>query len=434
MTKLASGWAVASLEDLAAPIPRSITDGPFGSNLKTEHYTADGPRVVRLQNIGEGRFCDDRSHISEERYQRLHAHDVQPGDVLVAALGEVLPRACIAPSWLGPAIVKADCFRFRLRSDVNPQFVVAMLNSPQIRSTASAQITGVGRPRLNLGKVRRLSIPLPPTRVQDRIVTVIEEHSSHLDAAEVALLSAEQRIRALEKSIITEASSTLTPPRHWKIVTVADAGTVSLGLQRSPKRHSGSNMRPYLRVANVFEDRIDDSDVMSMDMTDAEWERYQLREGDVLLNEGQSPELLGRPAIYRGEPPSIAFTNSLIRFRANEGIDPEWALLVFRSHMQNRRFMRESQITTNIAHLSAGRFKTVEFPVPPMDEQQTRIADAQVRLEGCGRLRVGVAVGRRRSAVLRRSILAAAFSGRLVPQAPDQGSASGMFERAGRVQ
>ena len=125
VTKLASGRAVASLEDLAAPIPRSITDGPFGSNLKTEHYTADGPRVVRLQNIGEGRFCDDRSHISEERYQRLHAHDVQPGDVLVAALGEVLPRACIAPSWLGPAIVKADCFRFRLRSDVNPQFVVA---------------------------------------------------------------------------------------------------------------------------------------------------------------------------------------------------------------------------------------------------------------------------------------------------------------------
>lgn len=43
------------------------------------------------------------------------------------------------------------------------------------------------------------------------------------------------------------------------LATVADAGSVSLGLQRSPKRHFGPNMRPYLRVANVFEDRIDGS-------------------------------------------------------------------------------------------------------------------------------------------------------------------------------
>jgi type I restriction enzyme S subunit len=191
-------------------------------------------------------------------------------------------------------------------------------------------------------------------------------------------------------------------------------------------------MRPYLRVANVFEDRIDDSDVMSMDMTEAEWERYRLRDGDVLLNEGQSPELLGRPAIYRGKPPNIAFTNSLIRFRAKKDIDPEWALLVFRSHMHNRRFMRESQITTNIAHLSAGRFKTVEFPVPPLDEQQARVADARVGLVGCARLRAEVAAARRRSTNLRRSLLAAAFSGRLVPQDRDQEQAEGLLERTQR--
>ena len=430
MTKLPPGWAEVSLEDIAATSPRSITDGPFGSNLKTEHYTTEGPRVVRLQNIGDGTFRDDQSHISDERYLRLRAHDVKPGDVLVAALGEVLPRACVAPPWLGPAIVKADCFRFRLRDDVNPHFVAAVLNSPQVRSAARSQIAGVGRPRMNLGKVRKLSIPLPPIAEQDRIVAAIEEHFSHLDAAEVALWSAERRIRALEKSIITDASSTLTPPQHWKNATVADAGTVSLGLQRSPKRHSGPNMRPYLRVANVFEDRLDDNDVMSMDMTDAEWERYRLRDGDVLLNEGQSPEFLGRPAIYRGRPPDTAFTNSLIRFRANEDIDPEWALLVFRSHLHNRRFMRESQITTNIAHLSAERFKTVEFPIPPLDEQQARVADARLRLEGCARLRAEVAAGRRRSAILRRSVLAAALSGRLILRDQDQGAGSRLLDRA----
>jgi hypothetical protein len=44
-------------------------------------------------------------------------------------------------------------------------------------------------------------------------------------------------------------------------------------------------MKPYLRVANVFEDRIDARDVMEMDFSGV-FERYRLIPGDVLLNEG----------------------------------------------------------------------------------------------------------------------------------------------------
>lgn len=132
-------------------------------------------------------------------------------------------------------------------------------------------------------------------------------------------------------------------------------------------------MRSYLRVANVFENRIDTADLKQMDFSGT-FDRYTLEPGDVLLNEGQTPELLGRPAIYRGDPPGVAFTNTLLRFRAGPNVLPEWALIVFRRHMHSGRFTRESRITTNIAHLSAGRFKAVEFPVPPLSEQK-RIVD-----------------------------------------------------------
>jgi len=114
--------------------------------------------------------------------------------------------------------------------------------------------------------------------------------------------------------------------------------------------------------------------VKEMNFSNDEFERYRLHPGDILLNEGQTPELLGRPAMYRGIPEEVAFTNSLIRFRSGPKVDPRWALLVFRRHMHFGRFTRESRITTNIAHLSAARFKTVEFPVPPIEEQR-RIVD-----------------------------------------------------------
>ncbi len=59
-------WPVVSLNDLQADEPRAITDGPFGSNLASRHYTDQGPRVVRLQNIGDGRFVEGEAHISEK--------------------------------------------------------------------------------------------------------------------------------------------------------------------------------------------------------------------------------------------------------------------------------------------------------------------------------------------------------------------------------
>ena len=269
---------------------------------------------------------------------------------------------------------------------------------------------------------------LAPTDEQSRIVTAIEEHFSRLDAVDISLNAAEMRCHALTKSIIV-GSIPNELPKDWQLKTVAEAGETGLGRQRSPKYHSGPNMKPYLRVANVFEDRIDTSSIMEMHFEGAEFEKYRLRYGDVLLNEGQSPELLGRPAIYRREPLDVAFTNSLIRFVPGPGVMSEWALLVFRRHMHARRFMRESRITTNIAHLALGRFRTVEFPIPPLDTQHEVVASTRAALSSIDQTIVQIKSARAKANGIRRAVLAAAFSGQLVPQDPSDEHASLLLER-----
>src|SRR5207244_9844551 len=86
-------------------------------------------------------------------------------------------------------------------------------------------------------------------------------------------------------------------PGGWTYVLVETVGSVQLGRQRAPKHHTGANMRPYLRVANVYEDRIDLSDIKHMNFTPQEFEIFRLERNDILLNEGQSLELVGRPAL-----------------------------------------------------------------------------------------------------------------------------------------
>lgn len=159
----------------------------------------------------------------------------------------------------------------------------------------------------------------------------------------------------------------MTPDR-WIEHRIEDLGTVDSGRQRS--RHIVEGVpRPYLRVANVYAGYIDVRDVLTMPFTDSEFERHVLRPGDVLLNEGQSRELVGRSAVYRGSPRECAFQNTLIRFRPNGMVLSDFAHHLFEHLRLTGRFSAIASQTTSIAHLGVDRFAKLKVRVPSTSEQ-----------------------------------------------------------------
>jgi type I restriction enzyme, S subunit len=188
-------WEVKPIAEMVA----SAVDGPFGSNLKTAHYINDhGVRVVRLQNIESGWFDNsDKAFISEEHALNLRRHEVTAGDLLVASMGDEnhpLARACLYPAYLPPGIVKADCFRLRMKPtmEVNA-FVMLLLNCPNTRREVNLLGQGVTRDRVNLTTLLTLRVLQPPIEEQEQIVGAIhaldnaiqKEESGH---AKLALL------------------------------------------------------------------------------------------------------------------------------------------------------------------------------------------------------------------------------------------------------
>ena len=199
------GWVWATVDELAGDGGRGLCDGPFGSNLKSAHYQDEGPRVVRLQNIGDGVFRDERAHITQPHFEALRKHEVRSGDLVIASLGETLPRACIIPEWLGEAIVKADCIRFSLANHVLATYLNIVLNSPPVRRRTTDRIHGIGRPRLGLGGIREISLPLPPLAEQHRIVAEVDRRLSVLDALDRSLAANLARCGRLRQAILKRA-------------------------------------------------------------------------------------------------------------------------------------------------------------------------------------------------------------------------------------
>ncbi|HEY5277814.1 MAG TPA: restriction endonuclease subunit S [Coriobacteriia bacterium] len=188
--------------------PGAIADGPFGSHLKTEHYARSGVRVIRLQNIGSGTFIDhDRAFVTREHADTLTRHMALEGDVVVAALGDgarPAGRACQVPD-IGPALVKADCFRVRTDSSpVDPGFLVWFLNSPLPQAMIAGQMRGATRPRVTLAMLKAFAIPLPPLAEQRRIAARLREQLAEIDRAKTALDAQRNAIAALPAALLRE--------------------------------------------------------------------------------------------------------------------------------------------------------------------------------------------------------------------------------------
>lgn len=206
LPELPEGWVWATVEQTRSHETSAISDGPFGSNLKSVHYRDAGPRVVRLQNIGKnGIFVNVSSHISSEHFATLERHHVQSDDLVVAILGSPLPRAVILPKDIGPALVKADCIKVRLDSNISTKFVWMWINSLIVHHFFSHDVKGVGRPRIGMTQIKNMPVPVPSTeevvqinaRVADGLTLVDSTLSQHLEWGE--------KLSQLRQSILAAA-------------------------------------------------------------------------------------------------------------------------------------------------------------------------------------------------------------------------------------
>ena len=335
------------------------------------------------------RLCADRSRHPEadgfERYVGLEHLD--PGDLTIRRWGEVADgttftsvfqpgqvlfgkrrayqRKVAVPDFSG--VCSGDIYVLESKNDryMLPELLSFICQTDAFFEHAIGTSAGSLSPRTNWQSLATYEFALPPLAEQRRMANLL----IRIEAASRALHNTHAALKAIRKSMLMHSFGQLLADRVVRKLPAGQVGEVLLGRQRAPQHEDGPSMHPYLRAANVFDGYIDTADVKSMNFSPSEYRRYGLRDGDILLNEGQSRELVGRSAIFRGEVPGACFQNTLVRFRPGPSVLCQYIHRYFQYCMYAGTFAAVAKQTTSIAHLGARSLSELLIPLPQENRQ-----------------------------------------------------------------
>ena len=466
--QLPEGWAWATLDEFTQGRGQSLD--PSRHKAETfELYSIPGfdagaPELLNGSAIGSAKQM------------------VNAGDVLLSKINPRINRVWLVGEDRGfRQIASTEWIVFPRNDYINGDYLKFFLRQHHVRNFLASNVSGVGGSlmRIKASTLDGYPIPVAPRDEQRRIVEKIEALFAELDKGEESLRQVQKLLARYRQSVLKAAvtgeltadwrarhagnlehgrdllarilkarrenwqgrgkykepvepdtSSLPELPEGWVWATVGQIADVIGGLTKNSKRVSMPLRRPMLRVANVYQNRLDLSDIHETGLTESELERALLKPLDLLVVEGNgSKDQIGRMALWRGEIPGAVHQNHLIKVRLIEKGMVEFLLWWFQSPDGRQMIEMVASSSSGLHTLSISKIESFAVPLPSLDEAQeitSQVREALLRIE---QLNIYTEAELRRSAALRRSILKDAFVGRLVPQDPTEEPATELIAR-----
>ena len=370
----------------------------LGQSPESKSYNTKGEGLPFFQGKSEftdwfpipNKWCTEPKKIAE------------PLDILLSVRAPVGPtnvakeKCCIGRGLA--AIRYPECYKY----------VLYYLRS--VSKHLESKATGTTFSSISGDVIRNLSIPLPPLPTQHQIVSRIESLFAELDKAEAHLRTAQQQLKTYRQAVLKSAFEECT--NFEKIINYFD---VTGGLTKNSQREKFPIKMPYLRVANVYFNRLDLSEIKEIGIQESEVKEKLLKKGDLLFVEGNgSKEQIGRVAIWDGSVENCLHQNHIIKGRPRGQVSSKYALYYLISDLGREQIVEVASSTSGLYTLSTDKVRNLKIPYIPLSEQQRIAEEIESRLSQAEAAEARIAESLQKTEALRQSILKKAFSGELV--------------------
>ncbi|MCX5846495.1 MAG: restriction endonuclease subunit S [Deltaproteobacteria bacterium] len=194
-------WEIKSFGEITGKYGGILQTGPFGSQLHSYEYVADGVPVVMPQDIASnGISTANIAQITEKKAQFLTRHRMILGDLVFARRGDLSRCAVIGEKERG-WLCGTGCLLMRPPVKVlSPRWTANTyrFHSSQLQVAVSA--VGSTMPNLNTGILSDIKVALPSIEEQTRI----ESQLQAVDYGEVAVRNRLHKLRSLKAALMQD--------------------------------------------------------------------------------------------------------------------------------------------------------------------------------------------------------------------------------------
>lgn len=427
MSELPRGWVQVTFEDVAEINPRKsvdlepseiVTFVPMAAVSEVSGTIIEGvPRPLHEVNRGYTQFAD--------------------GDVIFAKITPSMEngKSAVANELEnGIGFGSTEFHVLRSYGAVMPEYLWRFVRQKVFRENAQKVMSGaVGQQRVPADYLRAHPLPLPPIAEQRRIVAKIDSLTRRIARARTDLNRITELVEQYKSQLIElgcagkltdewRTSRGLSKPTEMRLGDVAQSFNYGTSSKSSPEGDV-----PVLRMGNIQNGRLDWADlVYTSDRK--EIEKYRLRDGDVLFNRTNSPELVGKTAVFKGEREAI-FAGYLIRVECGARLLPDYLSYCLNSPSGRRYSWEVKSDGVSQSNISAKKLANFKFLLPEVEEQKeviNRIETAFAWLDG---IVADCEAATKLLSNLDAAILHKAFSGKLVPQDGNDEPAPRLLQR-----
>lgn len=400
-----------------------------GYAFKSDKFSSEkGIPVIRISNIKENNVdLDDCIKTLEENIDEKFI--VHQGDLLIAMSGATTGKNGVYMSaniaYLNQRVGNIKVKNKELLIEKFRNFYIANMQN-EILNTAY----GGAQPNISSQKMSVMTFPLPPLSEQQRIVERIEELFAKLDEAkerlqEVANSFAVRKAAILHKAFTGELTKQWrrengVSDESWEEKTIGEiCSSLKYG---TSKKSSDDGEVVVLRMGNLQNGEIDWSN-LSYTSDEEDIKKYLLKSGDVLFNRTNSPELVGKTSIYRGEMPAI-YAGYLIKLDYEKNIVVgDYLNYYLNSSKAKEYYMQVKTDGVSQSNINAKKIGEFEIPLPTLSEQHeiVRLINDLLARERSAQQAAEQALAS--IDLMKKSILARAFRGELGTNKASEASA-----------
>lgn len=408
MTELPDGWVWVKLEDAMSQCRNGLT---YRNNPELAGFP-----VSRIETISKGEIDFEKVGYGGVELKGNEKHLLNAGDILFSHINSMLHVGKVAIYKSGmPALLHGmNLLRITPNDDFMPEFLFHVFQSNDVRKQIWSKAKhAVNQASINIGELNTVVIPKPPIKEQQKIVELLEDHLSRLDAALNDLLKARRMCSSLLaasfKSIVESVPHSYRPLSE--VVQKIEAGKSFNCLGRPAEKEEWGVIKVSAMTWGEFLPAENKAAPLEYNPPP----HHKINVGDILFSRANTQKYVGAAVRVKKEPGKLLLSDKSLRIIPKSDYDASWLLAALSSPVTREQISkRATGNEDSMRNISQKNLLEVLIPVPIHQDGQSEIVESLSLIE------TGIASNLQiieqnllRINWFRRSLLNKAFTGQL---------------------